>query len=84
MVLLEFSVSPLGAGESVSPIVARCLEIVEQSGLPYQLHAMGTLVEGDLGAVLEVMARSEYQVGFNSQRRPRTPRAFRGARPAVH
>jgi len=57
MVLLEFSVSPLGAGESVSPIVARCLEIVEQSGLPYQLHAMGTLVEGDLGAVLEVMRK---------------------------
>jgi len=55
MVLLEFSVSPLGAGESVSPIVARCLEIVEESGLPYQLHAMGTLVEGDLGPVLEVM-----------------------------
>jgi uncharacterized protein (TIGR00106 family) len=57
MVLLEFSVSPLGAGESVSPIVARCLEIVEESGLPYQLHAMGPLVEGDLGAVLEVMQR---------------------------
>jgi uncharacterized protein (TIGR00106 family) len=57
MVLLEFSVSPLGAGESVSPIVARCLEIVEQSGLPYQLHAMGTLVEGELPAVLDVMRR---------------------------
>jgi uncharacterized protein (TIGR00106 family) len=57
MVLLEFSVSPLGAGESVSPIVARCLEIVEQSGLPYQLHAMGTLLEGELPAVLDVMRR---------------------------
>src|SRR5215471_865950 len=57
MVLLEFSVSPLGAGESVSPIVARCLEIVEESGLPYQLHAMGTLVEGELEPVLEVMRK---------------------------
>jgi uncharacterized protein (TIGR00106 family) len=57
MVLLEFSVSPLGAGESVSPVVARCLEIVEESGLPYQLHAMGTLVEGDMGPVLDVMRK---------------------------
>ena len=57
MVLLEFSVSPLGAGESVSPAVAKCLEIVEQSGLDYQLHAMGTLIEGELNAVLEVLRR---------------------------
>ena len=57
MVLLEFSVSPLGAGESVSPAVARCLEIVEQSGLEYQLHAMGTLVEGELNQVLEILRR---------------------------
>jgi uncharacterized protein (TIGR00106 family) len=55
MVILEFSVSPLGEGESVSPYVARCLEIVEQSGLDYQLHAMGTLVEGELDQVLDLM-----------------------------
>lgn len=55
MVLLEFSVTPMGTGESVSPAVARCLEIVERSGLAYQLHAMGTLVEGDLETVLGVM-----------------------------
>jgi len=55
MVLLEFSVSPMGTGESVSPAVARCLEIVAESGLDYQLHAMGTLVEGELEAVLEVL-----------------------------
>src|SRR5690349_15148028 len=55
MVVLEFSVSPLGAGESVSAEVARCLEIVEQSGLDYQLHAMGTLIEGELVDVLAVL-----------------------------
>ena len=36
---------------------ARCLEIVKESGLPYQLHAMGTLVEGELTLVLDVMKR---------------------------
>jgi uncharacterized protein (TIGR00106 family) len=57
MVILEFSVSPLSVGESVSRYVARSLEIVERSGLDYQLHAMGTLVEGELDQVLDVMRR---------------------------
>ncbi len=68
MVLLEFSVSPLGAGESVSPAVARCLEIVEQSGLDYQLHAMGTLVEGELDAVLDVLKKSIQAVAADHDR----------------
>ena len=55
MVLLEFSMSPLGVGESVSPYVARSLEIIDRSGLPYELHAMGTIVEGDIDEVLRVM-----------------------------
>ena len=45
MVLLEFSMTPLGKGTSVSPYVARSLEIVEASGLDYRLHSMGTIVE---------------------------------------
>ena len=55
MVLLEFSIVPLGQGESVSEYVARSLEIVERSGLDYRLHAMGTILEGELDAVLGVL-----------------------------
>ena len=55
MVLLEFSMSPLNRGESVSEYVARSLEIIEASGLDYQLHAMGTIVEGEIDQVLAVM-----------------------------
>ena len=58
----------MGVGESVSPAVARCLEIVEQSGLAYQLHAMGTLVEGDLEIVLDVMRRCIEAVAADSNR----------------
>jgi uncharacterized protein (TIGR00106 family) len=57
MVLLEFSISPLDKGQSVSAYVARSLEIVEASGLDYRLHAMGTIVEGELDQVLEVLRR---------------------------
>lgn len=55
MVLLEFSMSPLAKGESVSQYVARSLEIIDASGLDYRLHAMGTIVEGELDQVLEVL-----------------------------
>ena len=57
MVLLEFSMTPLGKGTSVSPYVARSLEIVEASGLDYRLHSMGTIVEGELASVLDVLAK---------------------------
>ena len=57
MVLLDFSLTPLGQGESVSPYVARCLEIVAASGLDYRLHAMGTTLEGELDQVLDVVRR---------------------------
>ncbi len=57
MVLLDFSMTPLGEGESVSPYVARCLEVVAASGLEYRLHAMGTTVEGELDQVLALVRR---------------------------
>ncbi|MGY8768357.1 MAG: MTH1187 family thiamine-binding protein [Pirellulales bacterium] len=55
MVLLEFSISPLGKGESVSQYVVRSLEIIDASGLDYRLHAMGTIIEGELSEVLSVL-----------------------------
>jgi uncharacterized protein (TIGR00106 family) len=57
MVLLDFSMTPLGKGASVSPYVARCLEVVAASGLDYRLHAMGTTLEGELDQVLAVVRR---------------------------
>ena len=57
MLLLEFSMSPLGKGDSVSEYVARSLEIVEQSGLDYRLHAMGTILEGEWDQVFGVVKK---------------------------
>lgn len=57
MVLLEFSMTPIGQGESVGPYVARCLDLVDQSGLDYRLHAMGTIVEGEWEEVMALLHR---------------------------
>jgi uncharacterized protein (TIGR00106 family) len=55
MVLLEFSMTPLGKGESVSQYVARSLDIIDGSGLAYQLTPMGTILEGEWDEVMAVV-----------------------------
>ena len=55
MVLLEFSMSPLGKGESVGKYVSRSLQIVDKSGVAYRLNPMGTVLEGEWDDVLDVV-----------------------------
>jgi uncharacterized protein (TIGR00106 family) len=55
MVLLEFSMSPLDKGESLGPYVARILDIIDKSGLPYKLTPMGTILEGEYDEVTAVV-----------------------------
>lgn len=55
MVLLEFAMAPTGEGESLSRQVARILDIVDRSGVSYQLTAMGTILEGDWDQVMGVV-----------------------------
>ncbi len=57
MVLLEFSMYPTDQGASVSRFVARSLEIIDDSGLPYRLGPMGTTIEGEMDQVLDVVSR---------------------------
>lgn len=56
-VLLEFSISPIGKGESVSKFVSRSLEIIDKSGLDYKLNPMGTVIEGEWDEVMEVVRK---------------------------
>ena len=55
--LAEFSVSPLGVGVSLSEYVARSMAIIKESGLPYRVNPMGTVVEGDFDEVWALVGR---------------------------
>ncbi|MBL0350003.1 MAG: MTH1187 family thiamine-binding protein [Elusimicrobia bacterium] len=57
MVLLEFSLFPIGKGQSVGRYVARSLEIIDRSGVPYELHSMGTILEGEWDEVFAVVRK---------------------------
>ena len=56
-VLLEFSMFPTDRGERLSEYVARLVEIVHASGLPYKLGPMGTTLEGDAEGVFGVVQK---------------------------
>jgi uncharacterized protein (TIGR00106 family) len=68
MVLLEMSITPLGKGESVTAYVAECVDLIDRSGLNYELHSMGTIIEGELDQVLDLMRRCIEQVATHSDR----------------
>lgn len=68
MVLLEMSIVPMGVGESVSEYVAECVDLVDRSGLAYELHSMGTIVEGELPAVLALMQQCIEKMAEHSDR----------------
>ena len=55
MVLLEFAMSPLDKGDSLSRYVAGSLDVIDKSGLPYQLTPMGTIIEGEWDEVMAVV-----------------------------
>jgi uncharacterized protein (TIGR00106 family) len=46
---------PLDKGASLSPYVARSLDIIDRSGLEYRCHAMGTTIEGEFDDAMAVV-----------------------------
>jgi uncharacterized protein (TIGR00106 family) len=57
--LVEFSMFPTEQTQSKSAFVARVLDIVDRSGLPYQLTPMGTIIEAQsVAEALEVINRA--------------------------
>ncbi len=55
--LAEFSIVPLGKGESLSKDIAVVLDLVDKSGLSYQLTSMGTIIEGEIDEVFALLKR---------------------------
>jgi uncharacterized protein (TIGR00106 family) len=55
VMLIAFSVTPLGVGEGVGEIVAEAVRVVRASGLPNQTDSMFTTIEGDWDEVMAVV-----------------------------
>lgn len=58
MALCEVTIVPVGTpSASISSYVADCLTVLEGQGIQYQLTAMGTIIEGDLPLLLDLVRR---------------------------
>jgi uncharacterized protein (TIGR00106 family) len=67
--LAEFSVFPLDkGGEGLSRYVAESMKIIEDSGLDFEVHALGTLVEGPAEKVWDVIRTCHENMANHSDR----------------
>ncbi len=66
--LVAFSVSPVGSGETVGAAVAEAVRIVRDSGLPNRTDAMFTTIEGDWDEVMDVVKRATEAVAARAPR----------------
>jgi uncharacterized protein (TIGR00106 family) len=53
--IAEFTIIPIGVGVSLSKYVAVCEQILEKTGLSYELHANGTNLEGEWEDVMDAI-----------------------------
>jgi len=53
--IADFSIAPVGAGESLSEYVADAFRVIRESGVAHAHHAMGTNLEGDWDEVMSVI-----------------------------
>ena len=53
--IAEFTVIPIGVGVSLSRYVAVCEQVLQESGLSYELHANGTNIEGEWDNVMQAI-----------------------------
>ena len=66
--LVSFSMIPLDKGAHFSPYVARIIKIVEESGIPYQLTPMSTILEGEWNEIIRLINKCRKELRKDSQR----------------
>lgn len=58
MALMEISVMPVGTGTSMSKYIAKAIWAIEgEPDIDYEMTSMGTIVQGDLDHLLEVIRK---------------------------
>jgi len=64
-VLTQFAMFPTDKGASASPYVSRVIAMIRESGLPYQLSAMGTIIETETLDEAQLIIKKAYELLSN-------------------
>ncbi len=58
MAIAQVTVVPVGTSKaSISEHVAHCLDVLDSTGLAYELNPMATVIEGDLREVMDAIVK---------------------------
>jgi uncharacterized protein (TIGR00106 family) len=68
IMIIAFSLTPLGVGEDVSEPVAEAVRVVRASGLPNRTDAMFTSIEGEWDEVMDVVKQAVEAVAAKAPR----------------
>ena len=66
--LIQFSIVPVGSGSSIGHRLAEVLKIVDESGLPYKVNPMGTVVEGKWDDLMRLVRKCHKTVMKEEER----------------
>ena len=67
-IIVDLCIIPIGKGTSLSSYIAECGDIIEKSGLSYQLGPNGTAIEGEWDDVFNVIKKCHdklHNIGVN-------------------
>ncbi len=67
-VMAQFAIFPTDKGDSVAPYVARAIQVIKDSGLPYVFGPMGTTIEGEWSEVMDCITRCHQVLEEDSDR----------------
>jgi len=66
--LAELRITPVGTRTPFVRLIADLLPILAESPLQYRVHAMGTTLEGDLDALLDLVRRCHEELRKHADR----------------
>ncbi len=66
--LAQFSIIPVGVGSSLGDQLAAVLKIVDESGIPYKVNPMDTVVEGEWEDIMGLIKKCRDEIMKNGER----------------
>lgn len=54
-VMVDLCLVPVGVGVSLSEYIVECQRVLKEAGLKHELHAYGTIIEGEWDAVFSAV-----------------------------
>lgn len=68
VLLVSFSIIPMGTGVSIGRQISEVLKIIDKSGLPYKVNPMGTVVEGEWDNIMKLIKKCHKTAMKNGRR----------------